>query len=175
MGGDLSFISTELIMQLQFGGRVMNSIQSPAKLQLANLVKLVPLIDAFLKLNSDKLGIEEFWSILGSVFPLEYNWRGYQFVSVYLFSIEFVVLLFSPNSETGVHDHYSLINPNLVLFGEIKHTIFNIRNGKPRIVEEYLLKAGQVKWLVKYQIHSINVSTSTPALMLNIHYPVRNT
>lgn len=153
----------------------MNHIQSPAKLQLTDLVKLLPLIASLLKLNSGKLSLEEFWSILGSAFPLESNWRGYQFIRFYLFSIEFVVLLFSPNSETSVHDHYSLINPNFVLFGEMKHKIFNIRNGKPAIVEECSLKAGQAKWLFKYQVHSIDIPTSTPALMLNLHYPARVT
>jgi len=152
--------------------------KSSGKLSLTeSLPSLIPAIIGFIYLKLGQLGIEDFWSlIIEPIFPVQKNWRGYRYLILTMFAIELVFLYFPAGSGTGIHDHCSLINPNIVLFGEVKHTIFNVRNGTPRTIEECFITAGKAKYLVRYQIHSIDVlpNASTSALMLNIHFPTRN-
>lgn len=122
---------------------------------------------------------DDLWEAIISIFPaqkLQRNWRGYQYIRLNFLGLEAVFLLLPPGSTTSAHNHQSWLNPNFVLFGDVTHTTFNIRNSKLKVAEELVINQGHCQWLVKYQSHSIDVppSASMPSVMLNLHFPARN-
>lgn len=88
--------------------------------------------------------------------------------------IEFVLILWPPNSVSGCHDHQGSFNILHCLFGELQVFNFACHHNQLRAIQSQKLTVGETATTLPYQIHEVmNPSPLDWACSLHIYFPVR--
>ncbi|MEO6860781.1 MAG: hypothetical protein ABI180_04400 [Microcoleus sp.] len=121
----------------------------------------------------------EKWLQLQQICPeqIETHWRGYSYIRLFSCCLfEMLLIYLPPATDTGIHDHDSWYNVNLLIAGETAiDSQYKIRGGKPKLVQEQKLSKGKFSQLMRYRPHNLccPASAIAPTITLNIHFPNR--
>ncbi|MEG3844007.1 hypothetical protein [Microcoleus sp. herbarium14] len=143
--------------------------------QANGIVLLCEILLILLQANTSS----EKWSQLQQLCPqlIETHWRGYSYIRLFSCCLfEILIVHLPPATDTGIHDHDSLYNVNILIAGEAAmDTIYKIRGGKPKVVREKKMTQGKFSLLTRYRPHNLSCPGSAidPTMTLNIHFPKR--
>ena len=121
----------------------------------------------------------EKWLQLQQICPqqIETHWRGYSYIRLFSCCLfEMLIIYLPPATDTGIHCHDSWYNLNILIAGETAiDSQYNIRGGKPKLVQEQKLSKGKFSQLMRYRPHNLccPASAIAPTIMFNIHFPNR--